>query len=138
MVVSERQHVAASQPGDLLLREDAALHHVLDVALLERTLLPGQRRWRSLSGAPRGRGRRCGRCGGHGDGGEAQVRGGSREEEESHELWRLAELTKAAESTGVLENGVAAPCRFPYLTFLFTVATDNPAPLSVVTDPRSG
>ena len=32
--------IAAPPPGDLLLREDAALHHVLDVALLERTLLP--------------------------------------------------------------------------------------------------
>ena len=32
--------VAAPPPGDLLLWEDAALHHVLDVALLERTLLP--------------------------------------------------------------------------------------------------
>ena len=32
--------VAGPPPGDLLLREDAALHHVLDVALLERTLLP--------------------------------------------------------------------------------------------------
>ena len=32
--------VAAPPPGDLLLREDAALHQVLDVALLERTLLP--------------------------------------------------------------------------------------------------
>ena len=33
--------VAALPPGDLLLREDAVLHNVLDVALLERTLLPG-------------------------------------------------------------------------------------------------
>ena len=32
--------VAAPPPGDLLLREDAALHHVLDVVLLERELLP--------------------------------------------------------------------------------------------------
>ena len=31
--------VEAPPLGDLLLREDAALHHVLDVALLERTLL---------------------------------------------------------------------------------------------------
>ena len=67
--------VEASPPGDLLLLEDATLHHVLDVGLLEQALLPG-RRWRwSLSGAPRGRGRRRGRCGGHGDGGEAQARG---------------------------------------------------------------
>ena len=72
--------VAALPPGDLLLREDAALYHVLDVALLERALLP-ERRWRwSLFGAPRGRGCRRGRCGGHGDGGEAQARGGNREE----------------------------------------------------------
>ena len=34
--------VAALPPGDLLLREDAALYHVLDVALLERALLPGR------------------------------------------------------------------------------------------------
>ena len=34
--------VAAPPPGDLLLREDAALHHVLDVTLLERALLPGR------------------------------------------------------------------------------------------------
>src|SRR6185437_2291929 len=54
--------VGAPPPGDLLLREDAALHHVLDVALLERALLLG-RQWRlSFSGAPRGRGRRRGRC----------------------------------------------------------------------------
>jgi len=33
--------VAAPPRGDLLLREDAALHHVLDVALLERAPLPG-------------------------------------------------------------------------------------------------
>ena len=32
--------VAASPPGDLLLREQAALDEVLDVALLERALLP--------------------------------------------------------------------------------------------------
>ena len=32
--------VAAPPPGDLILWEDAALNHVLDVALLERTLLP--------------------------------------------------------------------------------------------------
>ena len=104
MVVSERQHVAASPPGDLLLWEDAALHHVLDVALLERALLPGRRWRRSLSGAPRGRGRRRGRCGGHGDGGEAQVRGGNREEEKSRELWRLAESAwrrKALECSGM-------------------------------------
>ena len=38
--------VTAPPLGDLLLREDAALHHVLDVALLERASLPGQRqRW---------------------------------------------------------------------------------------------
>ena len=72
--------VAASPFGDLLLREDAALHHVFDVALLERALLP-ERRWRwSLFGAPRGRGCRRGRCGGNNDGGEAQARGGNREE----------------------------------------------------------
>ena len=34
--------VAASPPGDLLLWEDAPLHHVLDVAFLERALLPGR------------------------------------------------------------------------------------------------
>ena len=33
--------VTAPPPGDLFLWEDAALHHVLDVALLERALLPG-------------------------------------------------------------------------------------------------
>ena len=33
--------VAAPPPGDLLLWEQAALHKVLDVALLERALLPG-------------------------------------------------------------------------------------------------
>jgi hypothetical protein len=33
--------VAVSPPGDLLLREDAVLHNVLDIAVLERTLLPG-------------------------------------------------------------------------------------------------
>ena len=33
--------VAAPPPGDLLLQEDAVLHHVLDVALLERASLPG-------------------------------------------------------------------------------------------------
>ena len=33
--------VAAPPPRDLLLREDALLHHVLDVTLLERALLPG-------------------------------------------------------------------------------------------------
>ena len=33
--------VAASPLGDLHLREDATLHHVLDVALLELALLPG-------------------------------------------------------------------------------------------------
>ena len=32
--------VAAPPHGDLLLREEAALDEVLDVALLERTLLP--------------------------------------------------------------------------------------------------
>ena len=32
--------VAALPPGDLLLREEAALDEVLDVALLERALLP--------------------------------------------------------------------------------------------------
>ena len=32
--------VAALPPRDLLLWEDATLHHVLDVALLERTHLP--------------------------------------------------------------------------------------------------
>ena len=32
--------VAAPPPGDLLLREEAALDEVLDVALLERVLLP--------------------------------------------------------------------------------------------------
>ena len=32
--------VAAPPPGDLLLREEAALDEVLDVALLERALLP--------------------------------------------------------------------------------------------------
>ena len=31
---------AAPPPGDLLLWEDATLHHVLDVAVLERALLP--------------------------------------------------------------------------------------------------
>ena len=34
--------VAARPPGDLFLWEDAAFHHVLDVALLERALLPGR------------------------------------------------------------------------------------------------
>ena len=34
--------IAAPPLGDLLLREDAALHYVLDVALLERALLPGR------------------------------------------------------------------------------------------------
>jgi hypothetical protein len=34
--------VAAPPPRDLLLQEDAALHHVLDVALLKRALLPGR------------------------------------------------------------------------------------------------
>ena len=33
--------VAAPPPRDLLLREDAVLHHVLDVTLLERASLPG-------------------------------------------------------------------------------------------------
>ena len=33
--------IAAPSPGDLLLWKDATLHHVLDVALLERALLPG-------------------------------------------------------------------------------------------------
>ena len=33
--------VVAPPPEDLLLREQAALHKVLDVALLERALLPG-------------------------------------------------------------------------------------------------
>jgi hypothetical protein len=33
--------VAAPPPGDLLLWEDATLHHVLNVALLERALLLG-------------------------------------------------------------------------------------------------
>ena len=32
--------VAAPPPGDLLLQEEAALDEVLDVALLERALLP--------------------------------------------------------------------------------------------------
>jgi hypothetical protein len=36
--------VIAQPPRDLLLREDAALHHILDVALLEQALLPGRRR----------------------------------------------------------------------------------------------
>ena len=82
--------VVASPPGDLFLRVDAALHHVLDVALLERALLLGRRWWQSLSRDPRGRGRRRGRCGGHDDGGEAQARGGNHEEEESREFWKLA------------------------------------------------
>jgi len=33
---------AALPPGDLLLREDIALHHVLDVGLLQRAPLPRQ------------------------------------------------------------------------------------------------
>ena len=33
--------IATPPPGDLLLLEEAALHKVLDVALLERALLPG-------------------------------------------------------------------------------------------------
>jgi hypothetical protein len=32
--------VAAPPPGDLLLREEAAVDEVLDIALLERALLP--------------------------------------------------------------------------------------------------
>ena len=34
--------IAAPPPGDLLLREEAAFDEVLDVALLERALLPGR------------------------------------------------------------------------------------------------
>ena len=34
--------VAAPPPGDLLLREEAVLHKVLDVALLERALMLGR------------------------------------------------------------------------------------------------
>ena len=34
--------IAALPPGDLLLQEDATLHHVLEVALLERAPLPGR------------------------------------------------------------------------------------------------
>ena len=44
--------VTAPPPGDLLLREDAVLHHVLDLCLLQCTLLHRLRRWWNLSGAP--------------------------------------------------------------------------------------
>ena len=39
--LGEAGRYTAPPPGDLLLREEAALHKVLVVALLERALLPG-------------------------------------------------------------------------------------------------
>jgi len=56
--------------------------------------------------------------GGHGDGGEAWVRGGNSggcKKEEGRELWKRERVSKAAEGSGVLKNRAGTPSDIPLL-----------------------